>query len=45
MRQRGAAEGAETRQEGTTDRVYGTSEYAGHGAPTGSLRWWNVERQ
>jgi hypothetical protein len=44
-RQRGAAESAESRQEGTTQGVHGTSEHTGHCAPAGSLRWWNVERQ
>ena len=45
MRQVGATEGAGGRQEGATYCIHGTSKHAGHGAPTGSLRWWNVERQ
>ena len=37
MRQRGAAEGTDGRKEGATKCIHGTSKYARHGAPTGSL--------
>lgn len=37
MRQRRAAENTEGRKEGATNCIHGTSKYARHGAPTGSL--------
>ena len=45
LRQRGAAESTGGRKEGATQGVHGTSKHASHCAPTGSLRWRNVERQ
>jgi hypothetical protein len=45
MRQEGAAEGAKTGKDGATYSIKGTSEHAGYRAPSGNLRWRNVERQ
>ena len=39
----GAAETAGCRKEGTTHGIHGTSKHAGHGAPTRSFRWRNVD--
>lgn len=44
-RQRGAAKGAGSRKEDATGSIYGTSENTNNRTPTGSFRWWNVERQ
>ena len=45
LRQGGAAKGAKSGEKGAAKGVQRTSEHAGHSAPPGSLRWWNVERQ
>jgi len=44
LRQRGAAESTYIGKEGRTECVEGTSEHAGHCAPTGNLRWRNIQR-
>jgi hypothetical protein len=45
LRQEGSAESARGREGDATQGIQRTSEHAGHCAPPGSFRWWNVERQ